>query len=999
MNDAPTKVAQAHDFAADIIDVESVQAIPAILEVVCRTTGMRFAAVARVTEERWAACATRDDIAFGLQPGGELEVATTICHEIRQTGAAVVIDHVAEDQTYCGHPTPARYGFQSYVSMPIVLPDGSFWGTLCAIDPKPARLSTPATTGMFKAFADLIAAQLDTQQRLKTSTAQRDRQDFQLTLEEALRELSDPVAMMEAATAALGHYLDADQVGFGEIDETQTHVIVHRDWNNGRIASVVGTWRMDDFGPACIARMKTGLTVPISDVRENPLTSAPAVLRAYEGIGTRAMLDVPLVRTGRMVAMLFVHHAVPRTWSEAEVALVEGTCARLWSAVERARAEARLRESEERLRAIFANASVGLSEVDVDGRFRRVNTELCRILGRSEDGLLRLGVVDVTFPEDLPPSFAAVAQAIETGRSVPLDKRYVRPDGTLVWATSSIQPLDDAQGKTGNLLVVTVDISQRKAAEAALRGSEEFNRRVLASSADCIKVLDLDARLEFMSEGGMCVMEVEDFAAIEGACWPDFWRGEHHSEVLAAVEDATQGRTGRFQGFARTMKGSPRWWDVIVTPMAGPDGKPEKLLSISRDVTATKQAEAKLRELNETLEAHVAQRTNELLQAQEALRQSQKMEAVGQLTGGVAHDFNNLLTIIRSSVDFLRRPELPEGRKDRYLNAVSETVDRAAKLTGQLLAFARRQALKPEVFDVGAKVRGIADMLDTVTGARIRVSVHVPDRPCFVRADLSQFETALVNMAVNARDAMDGEGALTLRLVCRSQLPSIRGHAASQSAFAAVSLTDTGSGIAPELLSRIFEPFFTTKDVGKGTGLGLSQVFGFAKQSGGDVDVASGPGEGTTFTLYLPEVTVDAVAAKEQDPEDGRAPAGEGLHVLVVEDNIEVGRFCTQILEDLGYETALSMNAEEALEKLGQDGDGIDIVFSDVVMPGMGGVALAEELRRRLPDLPVVLASGYSHVLAQDDTHGFELLHKPYSAEQLSKVLRQATTRRQCRRT
>ncbi|MCJ2012325.1 ATP-binding protein, partial [Methylobacterium sp. J-076] len=299
----------------------------------------------------------------------------------------------------------------------------------------------------------------------------------------------------------------------------------------------------------------------------------------------------------------------------------------------------------------------------------------------------------------------------------------------------------------------------------------------------------------------------------------------------------------------------------------------------------------------------------------------------------------------------------------------------------------RRQALKPEVFDVGERMRGIAEMLDTVTGARVYVVAQVPDAPCFVRADISQFETALINMAVNARDAMDGGGTLTLRLGCRTALPDIRGHAGSHKAFAAVSLVDTGSGIPPDLLSRIFEPFFTTKEVGKGTGLGLSQVFGFAKQSGGDIDVASTVGEGTTFTLYLPEVEQEAVPARVRGPDGGLTPLGKRQRILVVEDNIGVGQFATQILEDLGYRPTWAANAEEALNLLGGDGKGFDLVFTDVVMPGMGGVELAKALQRRIPHLPVVLASGYSHVLAQEGTHGFELLQKPYSAVQLGDVL------------
>ena len=424
------------------------------------------------------------------------------------------------------------------------------------------------------------------------------------------------------------------------------------------------------------------------------------------------------------------------------------------------------------------------------------------------------------------------------------------------------------------------------------------------------------------------------------------------------------------------------------------DGREIGFLKIARDETERLESDQALRDLNATLEERVERRTSELMTAEESLRQSQKMEAVGQLTGGVAHDFNNLLTIIRSSVDFLRRPELAPERKQRYLDAVSDTVDRAAKLTGQLLAFARKQALKPEVFDVGARLRGVAEMLDTVTGARIRVAVEVPDNPCFIKADLSQFETALVNMAVNARDGMDGEGILTLRLVCGSAMPPIRGHAGAPGPFAAVSLADTGSGIEPDKIARIFEPFFTTKEVGKGTGLGLSQVFGFTKQSGGDVDVASEIGRGTTFTLYLPEIAVIPTDEARVEAEDDLAPVGSGQRILVVEDNIEVGRFATQILEDLGYDTTWAANAEEALDRIGNDGGGFDAVFSDVVMPGMGGIEMAKALRRSLPNLPVVLASGYSHVLAQEGADGFPLLHKPYSAEQLSRILRCVTARR-----
>jgi len=395
-------------------------------------------------------------------------------------------------------------------------------------------------------------------------------------------------------------------------------------------------------------------------------------------------------------------------------------------------------------------------------------------------------------------------------------------------------------------------------------------------------------------------------------------------------------------------------------------------------------------ELNATLEQRVEERTTLLTQTEAALRQSQKLEAIGQLTGGVAHDFNNLLTIIRSSVDFLRQPDLSEERRQRYMGAVCDTVERASKLTSQLLAFARRQPLNPEIFNAGLRVKNIGDMLESVTGARIHVHVMLPDTPCYIRADSSQFETALINIAMNARDAMNGQGNLMLRVEADQPLPRIRGDAGSGQPFIAISLTDTGAGIPGDTFERIFEPFFTTKAVGKGTGLGLSQVFGFAKQSGGNVDVASTVGQGTVFTLYLPQVEAEESLELREQAFRELIPETVQRHILVVEDNLEVGRFANQILQDLGYQTTWATNAEQALECAGPDAMAFDAVFSDVIMPGITGVALARELRRRRPGLPVILTSGYSLELAESGYEGLEFLAKPYSADQISRVLAKA---------
>jgi len=562
-------------------------------------------------------------------------------------------------------------------------------------------------------------------------------------------------------------------------------------------------------------------------------------------------------------------------------------------------------------------------------------------------------------------------------------------------------PLWDDHGRIAGIFLVVTETTRQVVAErdllqanaalaeqnTTLRESEARLRAVVSASSEALYSMTADWKEMRRLTGGAFLA---DSVSANRNWFAQYIPTDEQPRVRAAIQDAIRAK-GLFQLEHRVLRadGSVGWTISRAVPLLDEEGEVTEWFGMASDVTARRDAETALQRLNETLEEQVAARTRELITAEEALRQSQKMEAVGQLTGGVAHDFNNMLTIIRSSVDFLRRPGLADDRRARYLEAVSDAVQRASRITGQLLAFARRQTLKPEIFDVGMKLQGTADMLKTGTGSRIHVELEVPEHPCFVRADLSQFETALVNLVVNARDAMNGDGRLILRLHCSAFLPPIRGHAGSSRRFAAVSVIDTGSGIAPHLINHIFEPFFTTKEVGKGTGLGLSQVIGFAKQSGGDVELKSEVGKGSTFTLYLPEVSPSQLTEERQDASE-ISPAGFGECVLVVEDNLEVGRFCTQILEDLGYKTSWVTSAEEALERLGRDGSGFKAVFSDVVMPGLGGVELARLLRNQLPELPVVLTSGYSHVLVQENDHGFPLVDKPYSAEEVGRVLRHA---------
>ena len=479
------------------------------------------------------------------------------------------------------------------------------------------------------------------------------------------------------------------------------------------------------------------------------------------------------------------------------------------------------------------------------------------------------------------------------------------------------------------------------------------------------------------------------------------WQSVHDPKVLPHVVEKWTACIASGRPFEMTfpLKGADgvfRSFLTRVVPLKDNQGVIQRWVGNNVDVSEQmrieaelRKTQAELRDLNRTLERRVEERAREHEETQEQLRQSQKLEAVGQLTGGVAHDFNNLLTVIRGSVDLLRRDDLSPEKRARYVDAIASTADRAAKLTSQLLAFARRQTLKPILFDIGLSLRETCEMISTLTGSRINVAVQLPHDEHYVIADRSQFEAAVVNMAVNARDAMEGEGRLTLAAGPVSGIPAIRNHAPVVGEFIAVTIADTGSGMANEVLGRIFEPFFTTKGVGQGTGLGLSQVIGFAKQSGGDIRVDSDEGKGTTFTLYLPRAYADGnvgdVAVASEAP-----PRGDGICVLVVEDNELVGSFATEALAQLGYSSVMALNAEAALAALQSDPERFHIVFSDVVMPGMSGLELGEEIRRRYPRMPVVLTSGYSHVLAQNGQFGFELLHKPYSIDQLARILRKS---------
>ena len=415
-----------------------------------------------------------------------------------------------------------------------------------------------------------------------------------------------------------------------------------------------------------------------------------------------------------------------------------------------------------------------------------------------------------------------------------------------------------------------------------------------------------------------------------------------------------------------------------------------------RQLEALQLAEERLTQLNGSLEARIVERTRELSsannklmqeiaereRAQAALAQSQKMEAVGQLTGGIAHDFNNLLTVIFGNLELIQR-RTGDPKTAKLADFARQAADRAARLTHQLLAFSRTQNLTLEAVDLNGLVNGMHDLLGRSIGPMVRIQMALdPDEP-WARADANQLELAILNLAINARDSMPDGGVLTIT----TGRQTAQGGDLSQGDYAVISVSDTGTGIPPELIDKVFEPFFTTKPIGKGTGLGLSQVYGIAQQSGGAVRLASAQGQGSTVEIWLP--AAEAVAAPADavcsSPADGGGPR---KRILVVDDDEAVRRFIVECLQTLGYSVDQAAGGEEGLRLM--KGGEPDLLVVDYAMPGMTGVDVVLKARDAAPHIPIILATGYADMEAVDRVMPLDLLRKPFRLSELDHAVRKA---------
>jgi PAS domain S-box-containing protein len=616
-------------------------------------------------------------------------------------------------------------------------------------------------------------------------------------------------------------------------------------------------------------------------------------------------------------------------------------------------------ESERRFRLLVEGVvDYAIYMLDPDGIVSNWNAGARRIKGYDAVDVVGQHFGMFYSPEDREAGMPARALAIarEHGKFEAEGWR-LRKDGSRFLASVVIDAIYE-NGELIGFAKITRDITERTLAADALKESERHFRLLVSGVTDyALYMLDPTGIVTNWNAGGQ---------RIKGYL-PEEIIGQHFSRFYSAADQAA-GRparalrlaveNGRYEedGWRVRKDGTFFWASVVIDPIRDEDGELLGFAKITRDISERREAQLNLEKI------------------QRQLAESQKLDALGQLTGGVAHDFNNLLMIISGNLHTLKKLAGNDAKGVRAVQAIETASQRGASLTRQLLTFARRQSLNPQTVDPADRIRSVREVLDAALGGSVQLIIDVADGIWPVMVDAAEFETALVNLVINARDAMPDGGSVIVRAsnICIDD--GIR-----KGDHVAIKVEDTGVGIAPDIVVKVFDPFFTTKPIGKGTGLGLSQVHGFAHQAGGTVAVASELGNGTTFTICLPR--------SERPIEEANievSAIGSGT-VLLVEDNPDVANASTALLEQLGYSVRWVSDADAALREV--EGDGIDLVFSDIVMPGkMDGLSLARAIKLKHPALPILLATGYSEA-AQNARADFPILRKPYQLHELSRAL------------
>jgi PAS domain S-box-containing protein len=633
-----------------------------------------------------------------------------------------------------------------------------------------------------------------------------------------------------------------------------------------------------------------------------------------------------------------------------------------------------LQASEERFRNAVHYSAIGMALVATDGRWLEVNPALCRLVGYAREDLLGRMFQDITHPDDLAADLAYVEQLL-AGEidSYQMEKRYIHRDGRIVWVLLSVSLVRDATGAPLHFISQIQDLTERKHIDAALRESEERHRLLFRRNPLPMWVVEAQT---------LAVLAVND-AAIEHYGYTreeflamslrDLWVPDEAPGLNGIIAAPGSGRNHVAAHRQRKKDGSVISVEVI-SDDAWSGGRPARLVLVL-DVTDRERAQ------------------QELKGAEAQLRQAQKMEAVGRLAGGIAHDFNNVLTVVKSFTEFLLEDLEESDPRRADVQEIAKAADRAAGMTRRLLAFSRRQVLQPRQLDLNGVISGMERMLQRLIGDDVRVITTLDAALRPVMADPGSLEQVILNLVVNARDAMPDGGTLAIETHnARLDRPDAN-WAIQPGAYAMLSIRDTGTGMDAATQARVFEPFFTTKSQGEGTGLGLAMVYGIIKQSRGHVWVTSKQGQGTTFTIYLPQATHTEETPSIRPKVAPAAAGGGGETILLVDDEEALRTAARRALVRAGYRVVPAVDGPDALRAyMEHTATPFALVVTDVVMPGLGGRELVGRLKMMAPELRVLFVSGYTEEGVRKQgvlQPGTEFLEKPFTPEKLLRKVRE----------
>jgi PAS domain S-box-containing protein len=768
----------------------------------------------------------------------------------------------------------------------------------------------------------------------------------------------------------------------------------------------VGLWDIDGDGNIGFFYARSAFSMPQD--RRTPAEEffthvhpedAGALLSAYRAArdpGKRAILDVEY----RTLAV----GNIPARWMAVKgrgVFDADGTCMRMsGTAVDitkRKQAEQALRHSEEQLRLATENAEIGMWDTDVVNSANYSTPRVKAMFGIDEsDNPPSEEFFGLVHPDDIARVEKAYALAFDPRLRGSYDVEYRaigRDDGVVRWIHAKGRGVFDAAGRCLRVSGTAVDITEKHKIEEALRRSEE-QLRLAAEHAD-VGLWDVD----LVSQALYWPPRVNIMFGLA----PDHpttlkeFRARIHPEdkrrivgaMLDACDPAKKAPYDVEYRIVRADNGAIRWASVRGRAMFDADDRCTRILGVIIDITPRKQAEERLIELNETLEAKVVERTAALERSQQALQQAQKMEAIGNLTGGIAHDFNNLLQGVSGSLDLIRRKPEDTARVRHWAEAGLQASERGAKLTAQLLAFSRSQKLQLKPVDLTELLLGMRDLLGRTLGPAVHITINPEAEAANVMGDETQLELAVLNLAINSRDAMPNGGELVI---------ATHKHQVSHDAYLAPgeynqhTVSDSGAGMPADVITRAFDPFFTTKGVGKGTGLGLSQVYGMARQAGGIARLVSKPGEGTTVRIFLRTTNANPQRDAARD-ESGKTHAQKPAVILIVDDDVGVRRFLADSLDALGYEVLQAENGAEGLAALERVMP--DMMIVDYAMPGMTGAEMAQKVRTMHPTLPIVFASGYAETSALENAVDDQtlILRKPFRIVELQDAVARSLAR------